>query len=801
MILLILLQSGVAFAADIEGGAASTGQVQGSTLNTAPLAGAAAQQLMMMQSGSAMVGGGVIGSEITLQMRQVDPMLAEAFQEALRQGDFATAQSIYNEFKAGHPETTTLDTSDMDPQLLQEINRAINKGDFKTARKLYAKYQNAKQLKSGKISFDQLRESEQSIFERTMSGTFPVDELKADLVQFGYDVFQKTAITAALPAATPVGPDYIVGPGDQLILTMWGTAEGIYTLKVTKEGEVTLPKVGVVAIAGTRFGDMEKKLRGHLSRYYSNFNLSVAIGKVKSLTIHVVGEVQNPGSFTLNALTSMYSALMTAGGPTKRGSLRNIQVLRGGKVIKTIDLYDFLLRGDRSQDMKLMHEDTIFVPLVGQLVGVSGSVYRQAIFEIKGGETIGDALQLAGGIMPIGVANQLQVIRYADNQRKVVIDLNLRGGTSPTPENAALKEKIRNMDVIRVQPLYDKVWETVSLQGNVRNPGDYQWRPDLKLREIIVKGQLLPTSDLRSVEIIRLTNDFMDRKIIAVDLNEVMSGDSAKDIALMPQDEIKVYTTYRTVEKVTLKGEVLRPGEYEVYKGEKLSDLFRRVGGFTREAYPYGTIFKRLDVKAAQNKNLKNFLSRMESQILQSAASTAATGVNPEDVSFAKGQMQINQSMLENLRKMQEQFEGRIAININENIDGWAGTKDDLLLQNGDSIVIPKWPQEVMVMGEVFSPGALVFVPGLQVKDYLNQTGGFTSYSAADQIFVVQANGFAFGSESPAIGSIAKVALNPGDTIIVPQKIERYAAMRFTKDIIDILFKTAVTAATLITIF
>ncbi|MDH4164140.1 MAG: SLBB domain-containing protein [Nitrospirota bacterium] len=722
-------------------------------------------------------------------------------------GDLETARKIYEDFKETYKDVIGLDTTGMDPMLAEEINRAIKNGNFKIAKKLIAKFQKLRKKKpTSIIGIEDIDiEEDPSIFERTLSGDFPTEILKAELKQFGYDLFQKKASRLSPSSMSmPVGPDYIIGPGDQLSLTLWGTAEGIFMLFVTKEGTVTLPKVGVVSVAGLRFGELENTLRRHLSKYFTNFNISVAMGKVKTITVYLVGELVNPGSYSINSLTTLYGALASAGGPSKRGSLRNIQVVRNGKVVKTIDLYDFLIRGDRTNDIKLQHEDTILVPLIGPIVGVKGSVYRPAIYELLGHETIGEALQMAGNIMPIGVNNRLQVSRFTDtdNQKKIIKDINLDVPVSLTSSSdASLKEKVRNMDVISVQPLYDKVWEKVNLQGDVRNPGDYQWREGLRVKDVIMDAQLLPTSALRNVEVIRLSTDFLDRKVIPIDLDALMKGDSSQNITLLPKDLIRVYTTYREVEKVTIKGEVLRPAEYEIYKGERLSDFLLRVGGFTREAYPYGTVLKRKDVKLSQAKNMQAFISRMQSQMIQSAAGVAGTAVSAEEAQFAKAELELNRGLLENLKSMQEQMEGRVAINITENIESWKGTKDDLLLQDGDTIMIPKRPQEILVLGEVHSIGAQVYIPDFRVRDYLNQTGGLTNYADDSQIFVLQANGLAFSSDSPDVGNIEKMKLKAGDTIFVPQKIERYAIMRFTKDIIDILFKTAVTLATITVIF
>lgn len=681
-----------------------------------------------------------------------------------------------------------------DPQAALALSAAIQRGDFQTAKKIYDDYRSAKSASSPQPvnGIKPAAAQGPALFERTLSG----------LPQFGYDLFNKTVASFSAPATMPVGPDYIIGPGDQFTLTLWGTTEGIYALQVTKEGKVTLPKVGVISVAGLRFGELEQTLKRHLSKYYSNFNLSVAMGGLKTLTVYVVGEVSVPGSYSLPSLTTVYGALFAAGGPTKQGTLRAIRVLRSGKVIKTIDLYEFLLNGDRSQDIRLQHEDTVFVPLIGSIAGVSGAVYRPAIYELKGQDTIGDLIKTAGGIMPMALGGTLQLTRYVDNQKKVFLDIKL-DDQQPGPQNPAkeLGEKIRNMDTVSIKPLYDKVWETVNLQGDVRNPGEFQWRQDLRLKEIIQDGQLLPTADLKKAEIIRLTDDYKDRTVIPVNLASLMDGDESQNVPLRPRDQIRVYTLYREVERATVTGEVMSPGVYEIQKGERLSDLLRRVGGFTPEAYAYGAVFKRRHVKAGEDRNLKSFNDRMQTQMLMIAAGSVATAVSTEEASSAKGELSINQSLLENLKALQAQNEGRVAINITEKIDEWAGFKDDLVLQDGDSLLIPKRPQEVLIIGEVYSPGAQVFLPELSVKDYLDRSGGTTKYADSDHVFVVQANGFAFGADSPNVGNIEKAKLKAGDAIFVPQKMERYATMRTTKDLIDILFKTAVVIATITILF
>ncbi len=683
----------------------------------------------------------------------------------------------------------------VDPRAVQAITSAIQQGDTQGAQRIYKSLQKSQAERSSAASVQPVpvEPPKPSLFELTIPG---------NLKQFGYDLFNKTVSTFVPSSTMPVGPDYIVGPGDQFTLTLWGTTEGIYNLRVTKEGAVTLPKVGVISVNGVRFGELEKTLKRHLAKYYSDFNLSVAMGPLKTVTVYVVGEVAKPGSYSVSSLTTVYGALFVAGGPTKNGTLRMVRVLRAGKVVKELDLYDFLLKGDRSQDIKLQNDDTVFVPLIGPVAGIGGAVYRPAIYELRGQESIGDVINTAGGILPMALGGRLQLTRYEDNQKKVFQDIKLEEKQISGPASVdAFREKVRNMDAINIRAVYDKVWETVTISGAVQHPGEFQWRPDLSVKEVIQQGGLLPTSDLTRAEIVRLNKDFTDRQIIPVEVSSLLKGDAAQNILLQPQDEIKIYTLLKSTETVSINGAVLRPGSFNVVQGEHLSDLVRRAGGFTAEAYPYGAVFKRRGVKNAEDRNMKLVIAKTQSDIVQNLADKSATAISSEEVSLAKSEQGLNQSLLESMKAIQTLSEGRVAITITTNIDEWTGSKYDLLLQDGDVLDIPKRPQEVLVLGEVHSSGAQIHLEGMMVGDYIARSGGITKNADKDQVYVLQADGFAYSSDSPSVGDVERVKLRAGDSIIVPQKVERHAVMRNTKDIVDILFKTAVVIAAISILF
>jgi len=226
------------------------------------------------------------------------------------------------------------------------------------------------------------REALKSTIESVFSEELP-QAISKDLEQFGYNLFRAAVSTFAPVTDVPVGPDYVIGPGDRFDVTLWGRIEGSYAAEVDRNGEITLPKVGTLKVWGLTFSELKDYLLSEFSKHYKGFYMNVVMGELRTIRVYVVGEVVTPGSYTLSSLSSVYNALFAAGGPSKRGTLRNIQLIRNGKILRSIDLYDFLLRGDKSQDERVQSGDTIFVPIIGPVVGIAGNVMRPAIYEIK----------------------------------------------------------------------------------------------------------------------------------------------------------------------------------------------------------------------------------------------------------------------------------------------------------------------------------------------------------------------------------------------------------------------------------
>ncbi len=303
---------------------------------------------------------------------------------------------------------------------------------------------------------------------------------------FGRDLFRQAPSTFAPGDQIPVTPDYIVGPGDDILLRLWGPESFNSQLTVDRSGSVYIPRVGAVHVAGLRFDQLQAQITRELSRSYRNFQISVNLGRLRSIQVYVVGEARRPGAYTISSLSTVLNALFASGGPDVQGSLRHIQVRRGGETLPEFDLYDLVLRGDKSRDIPLETGDTIFIPAVGPQVAVAGSVRHPAIYELRGETTVAQILALAGGLAPTAAAGQISLERIEGNQRRhaMSVTLDAAGGALP----------LRDGDVLyagHISPGYE---QSVTLRGNLANPGRFAWHPGMRLSEILPDRQALLTN-------------------------------------------------------------------------------------------------------------------------------------------------------------------------------------------------------------------------------------------------------------------------------------------------------------------
>jgi len=301
---------------------------------------------------------------------------------------------------------------------------------------------------------------------------------------FGASLFNTPPSTFAPVDNIPVTPDYVIGPGDELRLQIWGQVNQQGSFVVDRTGSIALPQVGTVHVAGVQFSQLSDFLKSQLGRIYRNFDLNVNLGQLRSIQVFVVGQARQPGSYSIGSLSTLLNALFASGGPLPQGSLRDIQVKRGAETITHFDLYDLLLHGDKTKDVRLESGDVIFIPDVGPQVAVMGSVTTPSIYELRGEKSFNQVIALAGGLTNAASDSRLRVDRIYKHSERSVIEVDLATGDS-TP--------VQDGDIVNVTSVIDKFQYAVTLRGNVANPGRYFWHQGMRISDLIPNRDALIT--------------------------------------------------------------------------------------------------------------------------------------------------------------------------------------------------------------------------------------------------------------------------------------------------------------------
>ncbi len=616
----------------------------------------------------------------------------------------------------------------------------------------------------------------------------PPTIISRDLTQFGYNLFQEPSSTFAPVTDVPVGPDYVVGPGDNLVLYMWGLVDSNFSLPVDRKGEVFIPKVGVLPVGGLAFSDAEQMVQRRLAAYYSGFQIRLAMGELRTINILVVGEVARPGAYTLSALATMSNALYVAGGPTKLGSLRNVKLQRDGQTAGTLDVYEFLLRGDKGRDRRLSSGDTIFVPPIGPVAGIAGAVKRPAIYEMNGPVAVSDLIGMAGGATPLAYLKRVQLERVEENSRKIVLDLDLSAFYSRGDRLHNIP--LQDGDLVKVLPIDSRVYNTVTLDGFVKHPGEYEFRTGMRVSDLASRDRVLPEAFLDSVEVVRQSPDYT-REVHRLNLLQAWQGEPKHDLELRPLDKVVVRSEFKSAESITLKGEVKRPGVYAVAKGERLSSVIQRAGGYTADAYLMAAVFTRERVKEEEQKRLDEFIRAQEAALLTQSAALVE-GAGGLSGGGAKEEAALQAQTLaprrEMLRVLASQVVlGRVVVHLDEP-EKMAGKGDDILLEDKDTLAIPKRPSSVLVVGAVRNPTAILHKDGESAEYYINRAGGFSKQADKKEVYIVRADG-------SAVTSFTKLrTLEPGDTILAPADTDpRARPLSITREVATILGQFALT--------
>jgi protein involved in polysaccharide export with SLBB domain len=712
---------------------------------------------------------------------------------------------------------------------------------------------------------------------------------------FGDTLFRQVPSTFAPLGQANVTAGYVIGPGDQLIIRLWGQLNISATLTVDRSGSVYLPHVGPIHVAGLSFSALQGHIRDAIGQYYRDFNLDVEMGQLRAIQVLVAGQARRPGTYTLGSLSTLVTALFATGGPSVQGSLRNIVLRRNGETIAHLDLYDVLIFGDTSQDTALLPGDVIFIPPVGAQIAIAGSVRNSAIYELSSQTTVGDALQFAGGLSATASLLHASLERIEDRQAHTTLDLTLQG--------PALKTTLRQGDVLSVIPIQPKFDRTITLRGNVAHSGRFEWHPGMKLSDIIPDSDSLLTNDywrlraqlgvpgpdfmplpransqqnslryipqaqsdedeiqpigaidelpsgtvsrldctggqqndhplgnavhspvnggymlpgacgssgsvpLAATEqtskssmarapleisipvpeiywsyavIERLSPRTLTTSLVPFNLGRlVLDHDPSQDLPLMSGDvvtifsqaDIKVPQKQRT-KFVRLEGEFNHAGIYSVQPGETLRSLVVRAGGLTSDAYLFGSSFSRKSTRAEQQLRLDDYVRTLQLNMDRAEITAAASGL---DVGASAASASNN--LIAKIKVIRAT--GRIVLNIQPQavsvdiLPQWA-------LQDGDVFTVPSVPVTVNVVGAVFNQNSFGYDATRTVGNYLAEAGGPNGTADKGDAFIIRADGAVISrrSRTGAFGNtFASSRLNPGDTLVVPEKIPRPSGVR-----------------------
>ena len=907
------------------------------------------------------------------------------------------------------------------------------------------------------------------------------------LKPFGYEFFREAAVRVITDRKDlPIPAKYMVGPGDEVKILLWGRVNAQYNLIVDRNGNITIPQIGPIQVAGMTFEKMSANLIKQAAQIVGA-NIDITMGSLKTIPIFVLGDVRRPGAYTIGSFATVTDALLIAGGPSEIGSMRNIQLRRKNKIIATFDLYDLLLKGDKSKDKILQAGDIIFVPVTGPLAGIAGNLRRPAIYEMKGKFNLGSLIDLAGGLIPSAYTQQIQVERIKKGETQIVIDLNVK-------DLAAAKNfLLQDADLVKVFSIVDKDLNAIYLNGNVKRPGKYEFKPGMRVKDLIkdhtellaetffgyalikrlnppelgsylipfnlgklllekdvshnislmpqdsvyifskwffedrpfvtvegevrkggkldlaenmkVKDAILTAGDLtkdaylRKAEIIRgsknreyktiyfnvakalagdpeenlplqtedrlivhslweerwkemasiagevkkpqdylltesmtvsdlvfksggLTRDsYLEeaelyrtdwktkevtlrsfnlkkalendpahniklkdldkivvhsvwekiyKKTVSVDgevtkpgtyqyaekmtvrdlvfaagnilesafleeaevssqvvvegkgvtiehrqinLKKALEGEASQNLLLRPYDRlfVKRIPEWRREKFVTISGEVLLPGKYIIRKGETLSSLIERAGGFTSVAYLAGAFFTRESVRKAQQKRIQEFIEEQEQEIIKEGARATEAALSKEEAEQRQKALAQRRELIARLKAAAAT--GRVVIKLMD-LEKFKGSEYDLDLEEGDSLNIPMTPSTVMVMGRVYNPNAIIYTKDKSLEFYLNKVGGPAENADEKRIYLVKADGsvlsktqsgfwgFRWDGESHrwTSGGFMATRMDPGDTILVPEKYERIFWAKELKDWTQIIFQIAMAAGVIVAI-
>ena len=659
---------------------------------------------------------------------------------------------------------------------------------------------------------------------------------------YGANLFEETPTTFAPVDHAPVTADYVIGPGDELLIRAWGQIEFDVHSRVDRNGAIYIPRVGSINVAGLRYDQLQTYLKSHIGRVYQNFDLNVGMGELRSIDVFVVGQASHPGRYTISSLSTLANAIFASGGPSTSGSMRHIELKRGSSVVTTFDLYDLLLKGDKSKDVQLLPGDVIYFAPVGPQVAMGGQVNNPAIYELRNETTLGDVLQLTGGLSVTAYGGRVYVEQIKNREERGIEEIKLDTGGMQRP--------LKDGDVLNFTPISPRFVDSVTLRGNVAQPGRYPFHEGMRVADLIPNKEFLITREYwnqQNALTLQLQNDaaktptdannqetnkldkaaLNDVKKNAPEINwdyaviqrmnpqdlstelipfnlgkAVLEHQDSANLVLQPGDIVTVFSQAdlrvprdQQTKLVKLEGEFESAGVYRARSGENLRELVIRAGGLATSAYLYAAVFTRESTRVQQQERLDMFIAQMERDLARQIAQTSQNARTSEEANAARASMEARRASLDKLRQLKA--DGRIVLTLHPD-DAGVSSIPELPLEDGDKLYVPSRPIIVSVVGDVYNQGSFIQRPGKTVDRYLRDSGGPTRNADKSRIFVVRANGSVVSKDAASgfwSGGFNGMVLMPGDTVVVPEQLNPGAALRNFKDWSQILFNFGLAAA------
>lgn len=646
---------------------------------------------------------------------------------------------------------------------------------------------------------------------------------------FGHNIFNNTELSFEPNMNITAPQDYVLGPGDEVVVDIFGATQVSLHLFLNAEGVIVVDQYGPLSVGGFTLAQADRLIRQEVGAMYESSTVRVSVGQTRSIMLNVMGEVKVPGTYHLSAFSTVFHALYSAGGVTDLGTLRNIKVYRGGKELSTVDVYDYILNGQLSGDIKLRDNDVIIVGPYENIVTVEGCIKRPMKYEMKQGENVKQLLKYAGGFAANAYTDAVRVMR-SNGKRSTAYNVTANEG------GAFL---LANGDVVSVDQHQDRFENIVEVRGAAFRPGIFHIGQNVNtIRQLIEAADGLTETAVGNHALMYRMNADRTHSLIPVDINGILNGTVA-DFALESEDILYIPSNEEALQKrtVEIQGDVMNPGTFEYADNETLEDLVLQAGGLLESAsymrvdvarrlhgddpdvgenqrarfysfelqpnlnintsndfrlQPYDQVFVRRDPNYFEQANVEiqgqvkypgmYTLTKYEERIsdLIEKAGGLYKFAYPKGANLQRRltpdeeyliQLQIADAKLEfdtlKVQQLQQRLNTTYSVGFDmEKALKNPGSNDDLVLRSGDLIVVPQYDNTVKVSGEVFYPNTITYAPGKPASYYINQAGGKTEESSKRRAYIIYQNG--------TVARISKGAdVEPGCEIVVPAKIHR----------------------------